>query len=259
MKKTLHSGASRLLTLISALVLSAILPACSDDAERELPDKGKGETATLELSLSVPPIVETKAVICESDSGSEARKAGFYYEMQVLTTDTATTVTTKAASSLKNIYAFLFKSDGTFNGRASLATASTGSGVTLVFTNIADASAADGRLVIIANDAAGVDYTSSTTFHSFSGNYTEFQNLTLTSGVTKDTDIPYVGSATVTLSGGSFTATPTVQLYRMLAQINLTNNTFSIEGGPSRNAINLYNAGNCISALLIIMTEQALQ
>ena len=227
-----------MLTLISALVLSAILAACSDDAERELPDKGKGETATLELSLSVPPIVETKAVICESDSDSEARKAGFYCEMQVLTTDTAKTAATKAASSLKNIYAFLFTSTGAFNGRASLTTASTGSGVTLVFTNIADPSAVNGRLVIIANDAAGSNYTSSTTFASFSGNYAAFQNLTLTSGVTKDTDIPYVGSAAVNLSGGSFTTTPTVQLYRMLAQINLTNNTFSIEGGPARNAIN---------------------
>ncbi|MCL3850845.1 DUF1566 domain-containing protein [Parabacteroides sp. GYB001] len=243
MNKTLHSGASRLLTLIYALLLSGILPACTDDAERELPDKGKGETATLELSLSVPPIVETKAVICETDSGSEARKAGFNYEMQVLTTDTAKTTTTKAASSLKNIYAFLFKSDGAFNGRASLTTANTGSSVTLVFTNIADASAANGRLLIIANDEAGNNYTSSTAFSTFNGNYAAFQNLTLTNDVTKDTDIPYVGSATVTLSHGSFTAVPTVQLYRMLAQINLTNNTFSIEGGPFRNAINLYNAG----------------
>lgn len=243
MNKTLHSGASRLLTLVYALVFSGILPACTDDAERELPDKGKGETATLKLSLAVPPIVETKAVIRESDSASEARKAGFYYEMQVLTTDTAKTTTTKAASSLKNIYAFLFKSDGAFNGRASLTTANTGSSVTLVFTNIADASAANGRLVIIANDAAGNNYTSSTAFSTFNGNYAAFQNLTLTSPVTKDTDIPYVGSATVTLSHCSFTTVPTVQLYRMLAQINLTNNTFSIEGGPSRNAINLYNAG----------------
>lgn len=190
MNKTLHSGASRLLTLVYALVFSGILPACTDDAERELPDKGKGETATLKLSLAVPPIVETKAVIRESDSASEARKAGFYYEMQVLTTDTAKTTTTKAASSLKNIYAFLFKSDGAFNGRASLTTANTGSSVTLVFTNIADASAANGRLVIIANDAAGNNYTSSTAFSTFNGNYAAFQNLTLTSPVTKDTDIP---------------------------------------------------------------------
>lgn len=238
----------RLVVSVGVLALFGIMQACTDEMEQGPVNSGKGETATLEISLSVPPMLETKAMICEADSGSEARKAGFYYEMQVLTTDTAGMdslhVATKAASSLKNVYAFLFKSDGAFNGRASLTTANAGSTLSLVFSNIADVSATNGRLVIIANDnAATVNYSSSTAFASFSGNYAAFQNLELTSAVTTDVNIPYVGSATVSLSGGSFTAIPIVQLYRMLAKIVLTNNTFSITGGPSRNAINLYNAG----------------
>lgn len=233
---------------VCILFLFAFLSSCVDELE-QTGITGQGETATLELSLSVPPMLETKAMVCEADSGSEARKAGFYYEMQILTTDTMSTdsltIATKAAASLKNIYAFLFKSDGSFNGRASLSTAGVGSNLSLVFTNIADASATNGRLVIIANDnAATVNYTSSTAFANFSGTYAAFQNLTLTSAVTADVNIPYVGSATVSLSGGSFSAVPTVQLYRMLAKIVLTNNTFSITSGPSRNAISLLNAGN---------------
>lgn len=235
--------------VVCTVVLLSVLPACTDELEQNTVNKGEGQTATLELSLSVPPMLETKAMVCEADSGSEARKAGFYYEMQILTTDTMSTdsltIATKAAASLKNVYAFLFKSDGTFNGRASLSTAGVGSNLSLVFTNIADASAANGRLVIIANDnAATVNYTSSTAFANFSSTYAAFQNLTLTSAVTTDVNIPYVGSATVSLSGGSFSAVPTVPLYRMLAKIVLTNNTFSITSGPSRNAISLFNAGN---------------
>lgn len=240
----------RMGSLVGVLALFTIMQACTDEMEQATVDSGKGETATLELSLSVPPMLETKAMICEADFGSEARKAGFYYEMQVLTTDTEHTdslaVATKAAASLKNVYAFLFKSDGTFNGRASYSgAANANTNLSLVFSNIADASATNGRLVIIANDnAATVSYTSSSAFTSFNGNYAAFQNLTLTSAVTTDANIPYVGSATISLSDGAFTAIPTVQLYRMLAKIVLTNNTFSITGGPARNAINLYNAGN---------------
>lgn len=239
----------RVKAMVCMMLMLVILSACTDEIETDKPGNGAGTTATLELSLSVPPMLETKAVVCEADSGSEARKAGFYYEMQVLTTDTTHTdslaVATKAASSLKNVYAFLFKSNGDFNGRASLATAGTGSNLLLVFSNIADASAANGRLVIIANDAsASVNYTSSTAFSGFSGTYSAFQNLTLTSTVASDVDIPYVGSATVSLSGGSFTAIPAVQLYRMLAKIVLTNNTFSIVGGPTRRGIKLQNAGD---------------
>ena len=138
----------RLKAMVCMMFMLVILSACTDEIEADKPDNGAGTTATLELSLSVPPMLETKAMICEADSGSEARKAGFYYEMQVLTTDTVGTdslqVATKAASSLKNVYAFLFKSDGTFNGRASLATANINSNLSLVFSNIADASAAGG-------------------------------------------------------------------------------------------------------------------
>lgn len=250
MNKSIHLRQFfRMRSLVGVLALFTIMQACTDEMEQATVDSDKGETATLELSLSVPPMLETKAMICEADSGSEARKAGFYYEMQVLTTDTVRTdslaVATKAAASLKNVYAFLFKANGDFNGRASLSTASTNSDLSLVFSNIADVSAANGRLVIIANDnAATVNYSSSTAFASFNGNYAAFQNLTLTSAVASDVNIPYVGSATVSLSGGAFTAIPAVQLYRMLAKIVLTNSTFSITGGPARNAINLYNAGN---------------
>lgn len=236
-------------SMIYALVLLGIFSACTDELEQNQAANGKGKTATLELSLSVPPMLETKAVVCEADSGSEARKAGFYYEMQVLTTDTTATdsmhVATKATTSLKNVYAFLFKSNGDFNGRASLSTAGINANLSLVFTDIADASAQNGRLVIIANDnKATENYESSTTFTSFTGNYAAFQNLTLKSTVTSDADIPYVGSATVTLSSGAFKDVPVVQLYRMLAKIVLTNNTFSITGGPIRSSINLYRAGN---------------
>lgn len=239
----------RMGVLVCVLALFAIMQSCTDELDEKVAGNGKGETATLELSVSIPPIVETKAIICEADSGSEARKAGFYYEMQVLTTDTTKTdslhIATKAAASLRSVYAFLFKSNGDFNGRASLVTANVNEALSLTFTNIADVSAANGRLVIIANDnARTVDYASSTAFASFSGTYAVFQNLTLTSAVTSDANIPYAGSATVTLSGGAFTGVPVVQLYRMLAKVVLTNNTFSITGGPSRNFINLYNAGN---------------
>lgn len=250
MNKSIHLRQFfRMGSLVGVLALFTIMQACTDEMEQATVDSGKGETATLELSLSVPPMLETKAMICEADSGSEACKAGFYYEMQVLTTDTVHTdslaVATKAASSLKNVYAFLFKSDGAFNGRASLSTANISTDLSLEFSNIADASAANGRLVIVANDnSATVNYASSTAFANFSGTYAAFQNLTLTSAVTTDANIPYVGSATVSLSGGAFTAVPAVQLYRMLAKIVLTNSTFSITGGPTRNSINLYNAGN---------------
>lgn len=250
MNKSIHLRQFfRMGSLVGVLALFTIMQACTDEMEQATVDSGKGETATLELLLSVPPMLETKAMICEADSGSEACKAGFYYEMQVLTTDTVHTdslaVATKAASSLKNVYAFLFKSDGAFNGRASLSTANISTDLSLEFSNIADASAANGRLVIVANDnSATVNYASSTAFANFSGTYAAFQNLTLTSAVTTDANIPYVGSATVSLSGGAFTAVPAVQLYRMLAKIVLTNSTFSITGGPTRNSINLYNAGN---------------
>lgn len=232
---------------VYALFLFVFLSSCADDLE-QTGTTGQGQTATLELSLSVPPMLETKAIVCEADSGSEARKAGFYYEMQVLTTDTMHTddssVGTKAAASLKNVYAFLFKSDGTFNGRATLATAGVGSNLLLVFTNIADASAANGRLVVIANDnAATVNYASSTAFASFSGTYAAFQDLILTSDVKKDPDIPYVGSTTVSLSGGVFTAVSTVQLYRMLAKIVVTR-SISVTGGVSFMATSLFNVGN---------------
>lgn len=236
-------------SMIYALVLLGIFSACTDELEQNQAANGKGKTATLELSLSVPPMLETKAVVCEADSGSEARKAGFYYEMQVLTTDTTATdsmhVATKATASLKDVYAFLFKNDGTFNGRASLSTAGINANLSLVFTDIADASAANGRLVIIVNDnAATVKYESSEKFASFKGTYDEFQKLTLTSTVASDVNIPYVGSATVSLSGGAFKDVPVVQLYRMLAKIVLTNTTFSITDGPTRSSINLYRAGN---------------
>lgn len=246
MKTLLHSGASRLLTFISVLALSGILPACTDDADRELPDSGKGGTVTLELSLSVPPMLETKAVICEADSGSEARKAGFYYEMQVQTTDTTGNngghVATKAASSLKNIYAFLFKNNGTFNGRASIdGPVDLTQNLKLGFSDVTDVSS---RLVVIANDAAAeTNYTSSTDFASFTGTYTEFQKLVLTSGIKSDADIPYVGSTTVSLGDGVLTAEANVLLYRMLAKITLTNN-YAISDGVLRNSIILYNAGN---------------
>lgn len=229
------------------LLMLVLLPSCSDDPETNGPTVQKGGTATLELSFSIPPMLETKAAVCEAAPGSEARKAGFQYEMQVSTTGTSPVDSpqpaTRAAASLKNIYAFLFKADGAFNGRASLASAGTGN-LYLVFSDIADLSAAGGRLVVVANDGtATVDYESSTNFAGFSGTYTEFQDLQLTSNITANADIPYVGTADVSLSEGIFTTLPVVNLYRMLAEIRLTNNTFTITGGPSRYSIDLYRAG----------------
>lgn len=228
-------------------LMLALLPACTDDPEVNGSTGGKEGTATLELSLSVPPMMETRAVVCEAGAGSEARKAGFHYEMQVITTDTLPADSqhpaTRAAETLKNVYAFLFKSNGAFNGRASLETTSVGS-LFLTFTDIGDLSAMGGQLVVVANDGvAGVDYTSSTAFADFSGTYAEFQDLQLTSQISASTDIPYVGTAGVSLSAGAFTTQPTVELYRMLAEIRLTNNTFTITGGPSRCSIDLYRAG----------------
>lgn len=225
------------------LLLLFVLTACTEEPLGNDP-VGGGHTLILPLSVTISSLPETKAVVRPARPGSEAAASGFSYEL--VSTDTDTTsipVTTKAPATLKNVYALLFTSDGTFNGRANIGTVTAGTATDIPFTNVIKTDA-NCRLVIVANNnGATSSYASSAgtaNFDSFSGNYAAFQKLIITSGVTKDEDIPYAGSVTaVDLSLNGAIAVP---LYHTLAKITLSN-TFNITGGPVRSGIALYNAG----------------
>ncbi|WP_455628989.1 Lcl C-terminal domain-containing protein [Parabacteroides chinchillae] len=156
---------------------------------------------------------------------------------------------TKAPTTLKNVYALLFKSDGTFNGRANIGTMTANTNKIVTFTNVADPAATSCRLVIVANDNAATNSYASTggtgNFADFTGNYATFQTLVMTNNIAADADIPYAGTATVNLSNPIMT----VQLYRTLAKVTVVNQTFSIpyslQGGGTipRTGIQLVNAG----------------
>ncbi|SEG19792.1 Lcl domain-containing protein [Parabacteroides chinchillae] len=224
------------------------LTACNDDNEPEK-DPTTGHTLTLTLKTGVEAIPETRALIREAAPESEAAQAGFYYELVSSDADSVAVSDpmTKAPTTLKNVYALLFKSDGTFNGRTNIGTMTANTDKVVTFTNVADPAATSCRLVIVANDNAATNNYASTggtgNFANFTGNYAAFQALVMTNTISSDADVPYAGTATVNLFAGGVNATTSVQLYRTLAKVTLSN-TFSITGGPARSSITLYNAGS---------------
>ena len=239
------------------LIMLAMLPAltaCNDDDGLEK-DPTKGHTLTLTLKTGVEAIPETRALIREAAPGSEAAQAGFSYELVSSDTDScsADMPSTKAPTTLKNVYALLFKSDGTFNGRANIGTMTANTDKVVTFTNVADPAATSCRLVIVANDNAATNNYASTggtgNFANFTGNYATFQTLKMTNTISSDADVPYAGTTTVNLSSGAFGGTASVQLYRTLAKVTVVNQTFSIpyssQGGGTipRTGIQLVNAG----------------
>ncbi|WP_099463616.1 Lcl C-terminal domain-containing protein [Parabacteroides provencensis] len=239
------------------LIMLAMLPAltaCNDDDGLEK-DKTTGHTLTLTLKTDVEAIPETRALIREAAPGSEAAQAGFSYELVSSDADSVAVSSpmTKAPTTLKNVYALLFKSDGTFNGRANIGTMTANTNKIVTFTNVADPAATSCRLVIVANDNAATNNYASTggtgSFANFTGNYANFQTLVMTNNIAADADVPYAGTATVNLFAGGVNATTSVQLYRTLAKVTVVNQTFSIpytsQGGGTipRTGIQLVNAG----------------
>ena len=240
------------------LIMLAMLPAltaCNDDDDGLEKDPTTGHTLTLTLKTGVEAIPETRALIREADPESEAAQAGFYYELVSSDTDScsADMPSTKAPTTLKNVYALLFKSDGTFNGRANIGTMTANTDKAVTFTNVADPAATSCRLVIVANDNAATNNYASTggtgSFANFTGNYATFQALVMTNTISSDADVPYAGTATANLSSGSFDGVVSVSLYRTLAKVTVVNQTFSIpytsQGGGNipRTGIQLVNAG----------------
>ncbi|WP_455628668.1 hypothetical protein, partial [Parabacteroides chinchillae] len=240
------------------LIMLAMLPAltaCNDDNDGLEKDPTAGHTLTLTLKTGVEAIPETRALIREAAPGSEAAQAGFSYELVSSDADScsADMPSTKAPTTLKNVYALLFKSDGTFNGRANIGTMTANTNKIVTFTNVADPAATSCRLVIVANDNAATNNYASTggtgNFANFTGNYATFQTLKMTNTISSDADVPYAGTATVNLFAGGVNATTSVQLYRTLAKVTVVNQTFSIpyssQGGGTipRTGIQLVNAG----------------
>ena len=236
------------------LIMLAMLPAltaCNDDDDGLEKDPTTGHTLTLTLKTGVEAIPETRALIREAAPESEAAQAGFYYELVSSDADSVAVSgpMTKAPTTLKNVYALLFKSDGTFNGRANIGTMTANTDKAVTFTNVADPAATSCRLVIVANDNAATNNYASTggtgNFANFTGNYAAFQALVMTNTISSDADVPYAGTATVNLSDPIMT----VQLYRTLAKVTVVNQTFSIpytsQGGGNipRTGIQLVNAG----------------
>lgn len=246
------------ITKVSAfLLLLYVLSSCTDESIGKDSMGGGGHTLTLTLSATTAPLPETKAVVRAARSGSEAAAAGFSYELVSSDTDTTATapgtpagsepLATKAPTTLKNVYALLFTSDGAFNGRASLGIVTAGTATDITFTNVATPAATGCRLVIVANDNAATNSYASTGgtggFASFSGTYASFQALTMTNTITADADIPYAGSVTgLNLAADGIDGVVSISLYRTLAKVVL-NNTFSITSGPTRSSITLCNAG----------------
>ncbi|SEG06206.1 hypothetical protein, partial [Parabacteroides chinchillae] len=108
--------------LTGAFALLATLPSCNDSDL--VGPGGGGHTISLTLATAIAPIQESVAGVRRARSGSEAAQAGFSYELVSSDADSIAVSgpMTKAPTTLKNVYALLFKSDGTFNGRANIGT-----------------------------------------------------------------------------------------------------------------------------------------
>ncbi|WP_455640751.1 DUF4906 domain-containing protein [Parabacteroides sp.] len=248
MKKRKHQVlfCHRIMTL-SACLLAGILLSCSDDLEKG-DDGGTGNEGTrkitLPINLSFTPITETKAVTRPVKPGSELEKAGFHYELEVVsstTSDTLSATNTKAVpTQLKNVVALLFgEKTKNYKGKAVVSGIVT-AGTDLLLDFTVNSETDDSyRLVIVANDNAGTSYQSSPSLASFTGNYSTFQDIQMTHSIAADEDVPYVGSITgVKMEGAS--SPLVVPLYWSLAKVTYKINTFSIDGL----GVNSIQAGN---------------
>ncbi|WP_455640524.1 hypothetical protein, partial [Parabacteroides sp.] len=181
MKKRKHrASADHRIIILIAFLLAGLSWSCNDDLEKE--DKGgKGaegtEKITLPVNLSFVPTTETKAITRPVKPGSELEKAGFHYELEVVsstTSDTLSTPDTKAVpTKLKNVVALLFgEKKGAYKGKAVISeTVTAGSDLLLDFT--VNATTDDSyRLVVVANDYDGTSYTSTSALSAFTGSYT---------------------------------------------------------------------------------------
>ena len=227
----------RKITTTLPLVLLLLMGSCQD----ELPVEHQGEgTETVTLTITAEPgtMVQTRSEVNPSAPESEAAKAGYSYEMKVTSIDSIGPETKALPTSYKNGYALLFTSDGKFNGRASVGTFKAGEPMTVTFTGVANASATDCRLVLIADDVnSTLELVKGSTLSSFSGTYSDFcrskegsQYVIINAGkIEKDEDVPYVGSVTgVSLSSGKATVS-TISLFRMLAKVSIVINDEQFE------------------------------
>ncbi|WP_455640981.1 hypothetical protein [Parabacteroides sp.] len=217
----------QLSTCILAVLLLSVV-GCQD----ELPDKqegteGKG-TVTLTFTAERGQTVQTKSEIRPSASGSEADKAGFSYEMVVTSIDSVSPETKAKPASFKNAIALLFTSGGLFNGRAEIGEFKGGIPLTATFTGVNTPNATNCRLVLVAHDNDSSQDLITSALSTYSGNYSMFCTNGATtpvvdaSTITKDADIPYVGSVTgVNLSDKSTTVN-NIPLFRMLSKTTVT-------------------------------------
>ncbi|WP_455640001.1 DUF4906 domain-containing protein [Parabacteroides sp.] len=251
MKKGEHQvSVYHCIVILSACLLAGLSSSCSDDIEKE----GGGGTGnegtdkiTLPVNLTFTPITETKAVTRPVKPGSELEKAGFHYELEVVsstTVDTLSAPDTKAVpTQLKNVVALLFgETTGAYKGKAVVSTTVTaGSDLLLDFT-VNTTTDTSYRLVVVANDnAAKNPYSSTPALSAFTGSYAEFLDIQM-GYVNADEDVPYVGSITgIKMEGAS--GTLVVPLYWSLAKIHFKLNNFSIKGGPAFRIFDMSSMG----------------
>lgn len=212
----------------AVFLLACYLLAGSSCTKEQLPPENisghpaTGDSVVVRLSLQIAPVTETKGTVRPAWQGSEAQKSGFYYEF---VRDSVPDVQTKAATSLKSIYAFLFNgTTGAYVGKSSVAEAQAKTGIEFTFAG--DATQSDCRLIVVALDAS-TSVTLPAALTGFTGNYDAFKALTFSETVKADTDIPYVGERTgVGLVAGGLGDEYSLPIYRMMAKVtlNLTNN-----------------------------------
>lgn len=238
-----------LLTCILPALILLPVAGCQDD----LPDKQEGtkgkETVTLTFTAEPGRMVQTKSEVRPAASGSEAEKAGFSYEMVVTSIDSTSQATKAIPASFKNATALLFTSAGAFNGRATIGNFQGGMPLTVTFTGVTTTNTTGCRMVLVADDEAStVNLANNTALTSFTGTYSTFisesgPSINQENKVTKDTDIPYVGSITgVNLSGSTGTANA-ISLYRMLGKMTVSTPGLNVPGA-TLGGIWLYNAQN---------------
>lgn len=210
--------------ILLIIIALSVLPSCQKEILSPDSDQPTAaiDSLTLTLSLNVAPVAETKGSTRVATKGSEAEKAGFYYEF---VPDTTELIQTKAPASLKNVYAFLFNgTTGAYVGKGTLTSASANAKLDIKFSQTSATN--NCRLIVVAQDG-GATLTLPSALTGFTGTYDQFKNVYLLYEVTSDTNIPYVGELTgVSAVSGSVGSSYTVNLYRMLAKVtlNITNN-----------------------------------
>lgn len=211
----------------AVFLLACYLLAGSSCTKEQLPPESisghpaAGDSVVVRLSLQIAPVTETKGTVRPARQGSEAQKSGFYYEF---VRDSVPDVQTKAATSLKSIYAFLFDgTSGAYVGQSSVSEALAQTGIEFTFAG--NPTQSDCRLIVVALDASA-SVTLPAALTGFTGNYDTFKALTFSETVKLDTDIPYVGERTgVSLVAGGLGNEYSLPIYRMMAKVtfNLTN------------------------------------